>query len=798
MEAEAPVAVTSKSSHSLCSSAFSRGNESGVVIMLVAMLLVVFVGLTAFVVDGMRISSFKQESQNHAGLAAISALEEFVASPPGSKISRAVARANAVSGMNMMMHQVGSESLSSTSSNNAPYIEFGRWYFTDLTDGTQPCSVGGSSSSVPPCFVPSSGSEDVNAVRITGHFYKEIKNTFASVIGSPIFKAPVHAIASVIPTQGIALFDLSRSMVRETHDAMKDGSGNDIFRPSTNPPQPALHRYAYYLSALNGAGPEIPSDQDWSALQSNFPNRGSETDPTRHFASDYKRADGTFEDVSILKDSDFNGTYASHHPNPTLSSQYSSGAGGIYRIDRWGDIATGAAGYDGPEPYTTLLFALKETVTRLKNKRIAGSKFGIIFYDSKLSWSRTFNLTDDFDYLLKFLDPFDPDSKMLRYKHNIFPNVPANTNTPLALEEAARQLFDGDEAAIPASKFVMMMGDGLTNCMKCNGLLYPQLDTNGNGVLDYWDALFFNLCQVPQYTYDNTCNPPGSTYPMNAPYAPYCAQIRNLGVANACKFADLDGDGNIGLTSTGFTGPSAFKDLDDDRAFKNAQAMAASCANAVNSCQNTLGAYDTSMQYLHHIVLNDFVPSKTSIHVFPVGRSIRPISRDYADPNNPGKCLSQADIRIAEAKASNNMGSGLMRYDSFIVLPSGKQTNMSGYTCTISYDPYGYYTKPPTCNAASEDHFKNPSEDSPFLKVQYDLYRIVQMTGGVWAPIRPFQPNCVANECQPCLNCNTSNVNFSEFRSMDPLCENTKAQVNRYLDEIFGVNPYGLVIESVN
>lgn len=763
---------------------FQHSADSGAVMVLTVIFLGVLLAFMTIVIDEMRMGSVRQESQNHAGLAAISALEEFIASPPGFKHARAIERANTVSGFNMVLNTDHSDPVSE---NSNPKIEFGQWYFVNPVDNSTPCQGNGSSSPTPPCFVPKVGTEDINAIRISGEFYPQLNLLFApAVFGTHHFAVPVKATASVIPMQGIALFDLSRSMVKETHDAMKDGSGTPLLKPNG---APYLHRYGYYLATPNGlAGPTL-QDQDWTELETNFPTRGGNTDPTAHFASDYKDAGGVATDITLLNDSDYNGTYTEHHPNPSSLPQFSS-APAVYRMDSRGS----GGGYIGPQPYSNLLLALQQTVLRLKNRRVAGSKFGVIFYDDKLSWPRVFSLTDDFDYLLQFLDPTDPNSKFLRSKHKIFPGADAKgTNSPAALSEAARQLFNVNEAGIPASKFVMLMGDGVTNCLPgCPGLAHPGVDRNGNGYIDNSDVTDFGICNNA-VSHRYLCVSP-LVYNPTAAVPAICSEISSLGPNLACKFSDLDGDGQSGL-SMGST------DKEDTRAFNDMTQQQGQCNEGGTLCQNSLPAYMLSMRELQRVAFTQFAPSKTPIHIFPVGRSIMPLTRDIEDPENPGRCLTQSEERVYEGKWKGYpeplislVPSG---YEN-IEFPNGNFAMTWPY-CTTNVanyhgNPLDYYY----CDAGSMSNFVNQSEENPFLLVQMDLYKIAQSTGGVWAPLRPFEPNCTVRGCQPCVGCGEymATVPISSFATMDPLCEDTQAQVSRYLDEIFGVNPYGLVIEN--
>jgi hypothetical protein len=204
------------------------------------------------------------------------------------------------------------------------------------------------------------------------------------------------------------------------------------------------------------------------------------------------------------------------------------------------------------------------------------------------------------------------------------------------------------------------------------------------------------------------------------------------------------------------------------------------------------------MSRLTGIAERQFAPGKVPIHVVLVGKSTAPATRDVADPENPGQCLSPADIRRRQA---SDISIGETISDrNFYQRPNGLTYSPSSYSCnTTSADAWwgSSSTLLLNCGSAAREHFLNQNPSDPFLRVQTDLYKIVQMTGGVWAPIRPNQPNCSIRGCQPCSGCGTwQTIPLTNYALMDPECKAPKDQIQRYLDTIFGVNPYGLFLEN--
>lgn len=91
----------------------------------------------------------------------------------------------------------------------------------------------------------------------------------------------------------------------------------------------------------------------------------------------------------------------------------------------------------------------------------------------------------------------------------------------------------------------------------------------------------------------------------------------------------------------------------------------------------------------------------------------------------------------------------------------------------------------PCSQADIEDSFYAASSDTPYMQINNDLYQIAQKAKGLWAPIRPVPNNCTVNECDPYTN--------GGLRTTDPLCRTPLQQMEDYLAEIVGQNPFTIV-----
>lgn len=181
------------------------------------------------------------------------------------------------------------------------------------------------------------------------------------------------------------------------------------------------------------------------------------------------------------------------HPDPVESPLYSMGETGLYHL-----VQTRG---QNPEPFTTILNGLGYAVEEFEARNVSGDRLCLMFYDSYLGWSRTVEPTNDYDYLKSFLieepgspcSPFANDvplssghdadilntscakEKALRY--GIFPGygkppaagytgkyiTGAESNLPQALMAASNLVYDATQE-LPASAFIAVFGDGLTNC----------------------------------------------------------------------------------------------------------------------------------------------------------------------------------------------------------------------------------------------------------------------------------------------------------------------------------------------
>ncbi len=426
----------------------SSCSERGALVFFLAILLVGLVSFVILAIDTWRFSSAVQEARSNASYVALSALEAYFGAPQGTsdadRLQAAVERAREISRINFLA--AAPESLARTindTADDAPLLIPGRYYFARIGD-ENPCDP-----KEPPCFKPLAAGEKPNSFQLKGSLYQPIEVSLGKSIMAGTVNPRTEVTAALIPRHGCFLVDISPSMTYESHP----------FDPDRGP----YNRFAFQLT--DGGQPPAPNHLAW--FQSLPGARGGAGYSSgQHYRDDYALT------VPVINDTNFRAEDREHHPDPASDpARYGSptAPGGVpwtFRIDNFR-----AGGYRGAEPLTSIFDGLRAAIREFRARQVAGDEACVIFYDDKLYWHRVFKLTQDFDYLEKFLDmnvQNDPARGFqLAMRYGLFPFATSATNTPLALSEAQKQLDEARRAGVPTSDFVVLISDGLTNCRSC-------------------------------------------------------------------------------------------------------------------------------------------------------------------------------------------------------------------------------------------------------------------------------------------------------------------------------------------
>ncbi len=465
--------------------------QQGAVLVLFALFLTVIASLVALVIDGSLIYLSSEQSQYHARLAALAAIEEYYdhkdcggqSCSHEERMNAALERAQEVSNTNILSAQSSATANFSTQDlENSAFLEAGRW-----ENSVEKCQ---NFDAKAPCFLSLArlgSSYQPNAFRVSGTFYSGVATKLAKgILGMENFATKVFATASVTPRRTCFLIDISNSTTYQTH---KNGA-----------------RFAYSL----GDGGVVVADQlaSWNSLPTTrFAD--TPTDPTVHYQSDYKK-------MQILDDSFYPSMpsdVTTHHPNPLTegNGMYSqtpmTGSGTWALVDTFRDTNSDGGTYYGPEPLRTIFVGLRQAINIFKDRSVAGDKACLIFYDHNLYWPRIVKMTDNFDYLLKQTDfdnwstINDSDSEQVPgaiynisqssgldrvIRFGLFPSESTFTDTYSAMTEALNQFSKTDatttDSNVPSANSMILIGDGLTNCSHSSASCNNSYETHSQNI----------------------------------------------------------------------------------------------------------------------------------------------------------------------------------------------------------------------------------------------------------------------------------------------------------------------------
>lgn len=199
-------------------------SESGLYIILVAVMLFMLMGLIVLVIGLGAIGTNKTRLQNAANSAALSALEAYINADPllvsyGQRADAALLRTNKMLGVNKMpgtAADLGNLELAPTLGDGGT-LELGMWYAKNPDPGNPPCPDF-------PCFVPNhdyglSPPPDINAARV---FVRNQSNNpliinLAGIIGRSNFFLSSNSTAALAPRCIAYVMDISGSSKYETH-----------------------------------------------------------------------------------------------------------------------------------------------------------------------------------------------------------------------------------------------------------------------------------------------------------------------------------------------------------------------------------------------------------------------------------------------------------------------------------------------------------------------------------------------------------------------------------------------------
>ena len=484
-------------------------NDAGVITIFTALTTVGVLAVVALVIGAMLLNIAENKVQDAVAHGTKGAMHAYLQNGnlPESVRKRIMARDR---GLAIMKDQysiagiaaAGSLTLTSTfvggdPRNAPPVLVWGHWSKSPTKCDPNPA----------PCFIQQDAldiNKPIGAMKIMGGFPPIELSPFHSLLSPTTSSDMIYSSATVaiVPRHGCFMIDVSNSSIRDTHvyrsaESIQDdidatGSSANVGGAlafiltddnSAAGVSSTWHDPAY---PITGGGLYNPLSQPPYDVR---PNGTVET-PTVHYGSDYTplRTYGDNDRSSIVDVDEL-------HP-PAL--EYPMGPTGfVYRADTYRDpdtVPDGPNKYVGPEPLNTIMTGLKYAVEDFRGRRVEGDKLCMVFYDHQLMWSRIFLPTDDFDYLIKATDftltngtaplpetlASDMSVEVEGYhraiRYGLFPGIQrssgfanplrplSDTDTPFAFEIVMQLLEDAKDEGVDSSDFIVMIGDGLTNC----------------------------------------------------------------------------------------------------------------------------------------------------------------------------------------------------------------------------------------------------------------------------------------------------------------------------------------------
>jgi len=496
-------------------------SEEGAIIVLAAVALFVIFSIVAVVIDTSIASAGMEQSRHYSRVAALAAIDEYfgqlrvTATTDIDAYDAAKKRVEKFSRHNKLVGDSAATSSFKVKGSSDPGASLipGQWTATGCP-GTPPCFKEIDRASL-------SATNRANAFRVEGEVFPNgiIAKLGSRFTGRTHFSNRSRATATLAPRHGCFLIDMSGSMAAETHTI------NQNFDLMTG--QVSYTGYGYQLQTSPGFVAGNPPKRTDDAVWQWILDRGDRPAPVNQNLNKKVHYWHDYADVLTMGDSAFahlggtgsytasNGktySFANFHPAPngTVSFQginynFSNGSDEDQwiKIDKFRDETNSDVSqrYFGPEPLRTVFQGLSAALNEFIQRQVAGDMACIIFYDHGLRWNRTFKLTSNFDYLQRVTDFDRPQTNgvydeiqsddwsdaeitqtmlkapglPLTFRYGLFPTTSANTYTALAIKMAFNELDTiRNSTGVNSSDFVMLIGDGLTNCSTRNGTLFCE------------------------------------------------------------------------------------------------------------------------------------------------------------------------------------------------------------------------------------------------------------------------------------------------------------------------------------
>ncbi|MBL7663471.1 hypothetical protein JNK13_12050 [bacterium] len=474
-----------------------RVDQSGVILILTALLAFAMLTLVALVIDIGILSSSSSQQQRQAeyiGLAALYEYSRTAADENGSllpKVNRAITRANYIAGRNSIVGLPGVENANlcgqiseegtcaKEPANTNGTIVFGRWYPSRPSTCSEkkgkacPCGVAAT-----PCFleIPANDlkTKSANAVKINFQTANQnpIRTYFARVIGSNEHLLSSSAIVTMVARHMMFLVDLSSSVDNETHAPA-----------ATPPPDPnyAKSESAFAIDPSGGlaacasanSNPCIDAnlgDPECLMLGPNGSANPNNLQNKTYYGMSRRRAS--------CADAYCNETW--RHFRDDYRCQIVDGK--LYLFDEYRHAGT----HLGPSPLTPILNGIQQALDEFESRGVPSDRVGAIGFASPRELNaQIFSIREipmspvdtsdgsNFSRLRQITDPENIPEQM----NGLFFPIPTSTYTdgPGLLEYVATKFAEA-KLEEESSDRIIYFTDGLFNCIKAGSVGAPPFD----------------------------------------------------------------------------------------------------------------------------------------------------------------------------------------------------------------------------------------------------------------------------------------------------------------------------------
>lgn len=512
-------------------------SERGAVLPLCIFFSFVLLLMGGLAIDSIMFGSSRAQHQHTAEYVALAALRSYGNPASGqelTQLSAARTRAEEIAGVNIFLskgfQQNGgyAEELGTSTGGATGKIQPGIWhtvptFSSGVCQGASPCPCDTSGNWAGPCFegldfsVPGDLDRPVNA------FHAElwlkdgspVRTLFAKLTGQRSWTFSSRATATVKPTHGVFLVDLSNSVRSQTHIPWERGGASDGINfarateyalkiknkscpvdegmPCNAVPPPAAPPCPLPAAARTPTDCQFVGGWQANEDQGGFTNaifnfscpditprvRGASFPRTRHAKLDYRC-----------------------YEVPAYQDDGVSTPGGSYLVDAFRGTLSSGQVYDGAEPLTTMLSTVFYATTQLVQRQVPGDLLGMIGVDQSAkidirSFPLSAPLTTDFVDIQDVTNPaIDSDTLTRLTKRNrdhfFFPRERTGFNLVDGLQAAVQQL-DSAVGSENAESFIAVITDGLVSCStkdfeSCSEIDAGHIQTLIDASVDYVQA----------------------------------------------------------------------------------------------------------------------------------------------------------------------------------------------------------------------------------------------------------------------------------------------------------------------